>query len=112
MGFTPMETQMRKAWLMALMALVAVGTIFFGFLVSKAGYSTLREWASIRAGLSACGALWALAGPTMFVAGWWVLLSFGRRPTPLWLAGAASIVAGGALVVGVLTHVVPCSSPS
>jgi hypothetical protein len=30
----------------------------------------------------------------------------------LWLAGAASIVAGGALVVGVLTHAVPCSGPS
>jgi hypothetical protein len=107
-----MKTQMRKAWLIALMALVAVATIFFGFLISRAGYSTLREWPSIRAGLLTCGALWALAGPTMFVAGLWVLLTFGRRPTPLWLAGAASIVAGGALLVGVLTHVVPCSSPS
>jgi zinc transporter ZupT len=103
---------MRKAWFIAVTALVAVGTIFFGFLASRGGYLTLREWRSIGAGLLTCGALWALAGPTMFVAGWWVLLTFGRRPTPLWLAGAASIVAGGALVVGVLTHVVPCSGPS
>jgi hypothetical protein len=102
---------MRKAWPIAPMALVAVGTVFFGFLVTKAGYSTLREWRSIGAGYAACGALWALAGPAMFVAGLWVLLSFGRRPTPLWLAGAASIVAGGALLAGMLTHVVPCSGP-
>ena len=107
-----MQAQRQKAWLITLMAFVAAGTIFFGFLVSKAGYSTLREWHSIRAGLSACGAIWALAGPTMFVAGLWVLLSLGRRPTPLWLAGVASIAAGGALVVGVLAHVVPCSGPS
>ena len=103
---------MRKARDIAVMALVAAPTIFFGFVVSRAAYFTLREWRSIGAGLSTCGELWALAGPTMFVAGWWVLLTFGRRPTPLWLAGAASSVAGGALVVGVLTHVVPCSGPS
>jgi hypothetical protein len=103
---------MQQAWLINLMALEAAGTIFFGFLVSEAGYSTLREWHSIRAGLSACGAIWALAGPTMFVAGLWVLLPLGRRPTPSWLAGVASIAAGGALVVGVLAHVVPYSGPS
>lgn len=103
---------MRKAWLIAVVILVAAGTIFFGFLVSTAGYSRLREWPFIHAGLATCGALWALAGPTMFVAGWWVLLSFGRRSTPLWLAGTASIVAGGTLLVGVLTHVVPCGGPS
>ena len=106
------EARMRRAGFIVLMVLVVAGTIFFGFLVSQAGYSTLREWRSIRAGLSACGALWALAGPTMIVAGFWVLMSLGRRPTPLWLAGVASIVAGGALVVGVLAHVVPCSGPS
>jgi hypothetical protein len=98
---------MRKAW-----PVVAVMAIFFGFLISKVGYTTLREWSSIGAGYSACGVPWALAGPTMFVAGCWVLLTLGRRATPLWLAGAGSIVAGGAVVVGVLTHVVPCSGPS
>jgi uncharacterized membrane protein YphA (DoxX/SURF4 family) len=107
-----METQTQRGLRMAVMALAAVATIFFGFLLLRAGYSTLREWRSIGAGLLTCGALWVLAGPIMFVAGWWVLLTFGRRPTPLWLAGAASVVAGGALVVGVLTHVVPCSGPS
>ena len=109
---TPMETQKQKAGRMAVMGLAAVATIFFGFLVSRGGYSTLREWRSIGAGLFTCGALWVLAGPIMFVAGLWVLLTLGRRATPLWLAGAGSIVAGGAVTVGVLTHVVPCSGPS
>jgi hypothetical protein len=103
---------MRKDWLIAPMALVAIVTIFFGLLISRGAYLTLREWSSIGAAYSAFGVLWALAGPTMFVAGLWVLLSLGRRATPLWLAGAASIVAGGGLLVGVLTHVVPCSGPS
>lgn len=107
-----METQVRKTWLIPSVTPMAVVTILFGFLVSRMGYLTLREWASIRTGFSACGTLWALAGPIMFVAGCWALLSSGRRRTPLWLAGTASIVAGGTLLVGVLTHVVPCSGPS
>ena len=107
-----METQKRNNWLIAPMTLVAIVTIFFGFLISRGAYLTLRQWSSIGAGYSAFLALWALAGPTMLVGGLWVLLSLGRRATPLWLAGAASIAAGGALVVGVLTHVVPCSGPS
>jgi len=109
---TPMETQKQKAGRMAVMGLAAVATIFFGFLVSRGGYSTLREWRSIGAGLFTCGALWVLAGPIMFVAGLWALVTFGGRATPLWLAGAASVVAGGSLLTGVLTHVVPCSGPS
>ena len=107
-----METQTGRGWLIGPMALVAIVTIFFGFLVSRGAYITLREWGSIGPGYSAVGILWALAGPIMFAAGCWVLLSLGRRSTPLWLAGAASLVAGGALVVGVLTHAVPCSGPS
>lgn len=107
-----MEARVQKAWVITSMAVVAPLTIFFGFLVFEAGDSTPREWHSIRAGLSACGAIWALAGPVMFFAGLWVLLSWGRRPTPLWLSGVASIAAGGALVLGVLAHVVPCSGPT
>jgi len=107
-----MDIQTRKTWLMPSMALVAAVTIIFGFLVSREGFSTLREWHSIRPGLSACGAPWALAGPTMFLAGLWTLLSSGRRPTPLWLAGVSSIAAGGTELVGVLTRVVPCSGSS
>jgi len=102
-----METRLGRAW-----PVVAIIAIFFGFLISKLGYSTLREWSAIGAGYSFCGMLWALAGPVMFVAGCWVLLTLGRRSMPLWLAGAGSIVAGGTLVVGVLSHVVPCSGPS
>ena len=107
-----METQTRRGWLAAPMAVVAAVTIFFGFLISRGGYMTLREWSSIGAGYSTFGVLWALAGPIMFVAGCWVLGSWGRREIPLWLGGAAAIIAGTVLVAGVLTHVIPCSGPS
>lgn len=107
-----METRSQKARRIVVMSLVAAGTIFFGFLVSQAGYSTLREWRAIGAAYAACGVLWILSGPTMFVGGSWVLASLGRRQTPLWMAGAGSVLAGAVLVVGVLTHVVPCSGPS
>jgi hypothetical protein len=107
-----METQSQKARRIVVMSLVAAVTIFFGFLISREGYSILREWRAIGAAYAACGVLWILSGPAMFAGGSWVLASLGRRATPLWLAGAASVVAGGTLVVGVLTHVVPCSGPS
>lgn len=107
-----METQSQKVRRIVMMLLMAAVTMFFGFAVSQGGYSTLREWRAIGAAYAACGVLWILSGPAMFVGGSWVLTSLGRRPTPFWLAGAASVVAGGSLVVGVLTHVVPCSGPS
>ena len=106
-----METHSQKVRRIVSMCCLSATVIFFGFLISQAGYSTLREWRAIGAAYAACGALWVLSGPAMFVGGLWVLTSLGRRPAPLWVAGAASVVAGGVLVVGVLTHVVPCSGP-
>jgi hypothetical protein len=107
-----METQKQKARRIILMLLVAAGTIVFGFVVFQAGYDTLHEWRAIGAALAACGVLWVLSGPAMLVGGSWVLASLARRPTPLWLAGTASVVAGGVLVAGVLARVIPCSGPS
>ena len=107
-----METQSHKVWRIVLMSIVAAGAIFFGFLIFKAGYSTLREWRAIGAAFAACGVLWILSGPAMFAGGSWVLASLGRRSIPFWITGAACVVAGGTLLVGVLTHVVPCSGPS
>lgn len=107
-----METQSQKARRIVAMSCVAAVTIFFGFLISRAGYSTLREWRAIGAAYAACGVLWILSGPAMFAGGAWVLASLGRRAAPLWMAGAASVVAGGVLVAGVLTYVIPCSGPT
>lgn len=92
--------------------LAALFMIFFGFLISGAGYSVIREWHSIRLAYAACGVTWILAGPVVFVAGCWLLGSAGRKRTPWWIGGAACTLAGSALVLGVLTHVIPCSSPS
>jgi hypothetical protein len=107
-----MEMLMRKAMRIAAAAVVAAVMIFFGYVVSHAGYQILREWRSIGAAYAACGVLWILAGPAMLVAGLWVLASLGRHRIPLWLGGTAAVAAGAVLVAGVLTHVVPCSGPS
>jgi len=104
---------MEKAGRTVLPLVISLVLIFFGFLIAQAGYSMIhREWHSIGSALAACAVAWILAGPVMFVAGWWVLGSWGRREIPLWLGGAAAIIAGTVLVAGVLTHVIPCSGPS
>jgi len=103
---------MKKAGRIALAILAASVMILLGFLFSMAGYSMMRQWHWIRLALAGCGVIWMLAGPVMFVAGWWVLGSLGRKKTPLLAGGAASIVAGAVLVAGVLSHVIPCSGPS
>jgi hypothetical protein len=103
---------MGKAGHIALALLVAVGMIFFGLPFSSSAYHIMREWRSVGAGLAACGVLWTLAGPPMFVAGWWVLGTLGRKRIPLWMGGSAAVVVGASLVAGVLTRVIPCSSPS
>jgi membrane protease YdiL (CAAX protease family) len=92
-------------------AIVAIW-LFFGYAISRAGFQVLLKWSSIGAAYAAVGALWSLAGPVMFGAGLWVLGSLGRHRMPLWLGGTAGVLAGAALVVGVLTYVVPCSGPS
>jgi membrane protease YdiL (CAAX protease family) len=102
---------MKKAWRMVLAFLTALVTIFFGLLASTVGYSVIREWHSIRLAYAAFGVSWILAGPLMFVAGWWVLGSVGRKPTPLFVGGTASCIAGAVLIAGVLAHVIPCSGP-
>jgi hypothetical protein len=93
---------------------IAVGAIWllFGYAISESGYQVLRRWSSIGTAYAAVGSLWLLTGPAMFVAGLWLLGSLGRHRIPFWLGGAAGILAGASLVVGVLTYVVPCSGPS
>jgi membrane protease YdiL (CAAX protease family) len=103
---------MEKAWRIGLAVLAGAVMIFFGFVVGRGGYLIIREWRSVGTALAACGVLWILAGLAMFVAGWWVLGTLGRQRIPFRMGGAAAVVAGASLVVGVLTHVVPCSGPS
>jgi len=97
-----------------LLALVlAFIIVVFGFLIFSSGYSVVhREWGSVGSAFAACAITWMLADLVMMAAGAWVLGSAGGQRIPLWLSGAAAAVAGTSLVVGVLTHVVPCSGPS
>jgi len=97
---------------MAVSIALAAVWLLFGYAISESAYQTLSKWSSIGAAYAAVGILWLLAGPTMFGAGLWLLGSLGRHRTPLWLGGAAGVLAGASLVVGVLTYVVPCSGPS
>lgn len=96
---------------MAVSVALAAIWLFFGYAISKSGYRVFSEWSSIGATYAAIGVLWLLTGPAMFGAGLWLLGSLGRHRIPLWLGGAAGILAGVSLVVGVLTYVVPCSGP-
>jgi hypothetical protein len=106
-----METAIQKAKRFAVAIIGTTAMLFFGFVVSSAGYETLREWSSISPGYASCGLLWVVAGPVMLVAGLWLLGSLGRNRVPLLVGGAATALAGIVLVVGVLTYVIPCGGP-
>lgn len=103
-----MQTVLRVAFAVILGLILAV----FGFLITLAGYNTLREWPAISLLHALCGVVWILAGPLMLAGSMWILGSLGRHRIPLWGTGAAAIVAGTVLIAGVLTHIVPCSGPS
>jgi len=96
-----------------LAVVLALIIVVFGFLMFSSGYSVVhREWSSIGSAFAACAVTWILMGLVMMAAGTWVLGSGGGQRLALCLSGAAAAVAGTSLVVGVLTHVVPCSGPS
>lgn len=107
-----MGPAIQKIERIAVATALAVGMVFFGLIVSSAGYQVLRHWPSIGVAYAAFGVIWSLAGLAMVVAGVWVLGSLGRHRIPLWIGSAAAVVAGTVLVVGVLTYVIPCSGPS
>jgi hypothetical protein len=96
---------------MAVSVALAAIWLFFGYVISESAYRVLRQWSSIGAAYAGIGIIWLLAGPAMFGAGLWLLGSLGRHRIPLWLGGAAGILAGVSLIIGVLTYVVPCSGP-
>ncbi len=84
---------------------------FFGFVILNGGYSIVRLWPRIRLIYAACGILWLAAGAAMILTGLW-LLAAGRRSVALRAGGVAAVLAGGSLVAGILTYVIPCSGPS
>ncbi len=90
----------------------ALVLLFMGIVVTGAGYSSLLKWEGIGPWFAACGVIWIVAGPAMIAAALWVLLPLGRKRIPLVAGGAAGVLAGAVLLIGVLTAVVPCSGPS
>ncbi len=91
---------------------MAAVLLFMGVMVTGAGYSNVSKWEAISPWFAACVALWMVAGPVMAVAALWILLPLGRKRIPLLAGGAAGVLAGAVLFIGVLTAVVPCSGPS
>lgn len=107
-----MESSTQRIKRAAIALAFAAVMMCFGYAIFGAGYRTLRGWSSIGPAYAGIGILWLLAGPAMFGAGLWVLGSLGRHRIPLWIGGAAAVLAGVVLIAGVLTYVVPCSGPS
>jgi TRAP-type C4-dicarboxylate transport system permease small subunit len=103
---------MKQTWRKVMVFLAALLMILFGLIASIGGYSVVHQWHFISAAYAACGVAWVLAGLVIFVAGWELLASRGRRQIALWMGGTAIVVAGAVQVAGVLAHLIPCSGPS
>jgi hypothetical protein len=106
------ESSSKKARRMATAVGVSLVMAFLGYEISGAGYRVLRQWSSIGTAFAGIGVLWLFAGPAMLLAALWVLASLGRHRIPFRVAGCAAVVAALALVLGVLSNIVPCSGPS
>lgn len=91
--------------------LVAILLLAIGYGISDSAYRGFRAWPDTGPAYSLCIALWTVAGPVMLVAGLVVLASAGRLLFPLRIGGAAALLAGTSLIVGILTYVIPCSGP-
>jgi hypothetical protein len=85
--------------------------LLFGFALSQNALRLFTQWSSISPWLAACGIAWGVGSAGMIVGGLWLAGSLGRHRIPLAVGGAGAALAGSVLVVGVLTYVVPCSSP-
>jgi hypothetical protein len=95
----------RGAGLGVLVALIGIG-------VFSSGVWTIGQWRHISAAYAACGSVTLVAGLAMIVAGFWAAISSGRESLPLWIGGGATVVYSLVTIIGTLTDVIPCASPS
>src|SRR5512133_724116 len=71
-----------------------------------------REWSALTLSFRATILLWIIAAPVTLICGVWSLVGLGRHRLPQWIGGSAAISAGAVLIVGVLTHFIPCAGPT
>ena len=83
-----------------------------GFFFVSAGQDVTGKWAVISTSYRTCGLGWILAGLAMIASGAWTLVVLGRNRIALCLSAAASVLAGGIMVVGVISSTIPCGGPS
>lgn len=90
---------------------VGLVMLFLGGLILVSGYDFLREWSALQPALAVVTAVWSFAGVILTGCAVWFLV---RRHDlrPLWSGAAAAVVAGLALGLAVLMHVVPCPGPT
>lgn len=86
--------------------------LLFGILMVVGGYQIVREWASESAALILTGLLILFCGTAMMLSAVWLLASLGRKRTPLWAGGLASLVCATVVSVSTMCHVLPCSGPA
>ncbi len=91
---------------------VAAILAFFGFALGKSGLNLVMRWNEVSPWLGLVAILWSLAGAGMLASAGWMLATRGRQRLPFRIGGAGAALAGGSLVIGVLTFVVPCAGPS
>lgn len=92
--------------------IAGVVLLLLGYVTTVAGLRVLREWSAVSSALAVLGLLWTFTGIAMFASAIWLILPFGRQRLPLVVGGGGGLLSGAILIVGVLTHVVPCSGPT
>jgi hypothetical protein len=103
----PVEERSNRRSVTLLGAIVAL----LGLAVCGSAWNAISQWQFISTAYAAIGVIWLIAGIAMLAGGIWSAISAGKSRAPLWIAGAASALAGSLLVIGVVTYVVPCSGP-
>lgn len=92
--------------------LVGVLMLLLGALLTQVALPAMLEWDALSGALKSIIAIWIVAGPVALACGLWLLVSLGRRNPPLWTGACALSTSGALMVVGVLTHVIPCAGPT
>jgi hypothetical protein len=102
----------RRVLLRLAAVLVGFLGILLGGMLTLFAAPAFFEWPALTVALRATVLLWLITGPMVLVCGVWSLVSLGRHRMPQWIGAAAIIPAGAVMIVGVLTHFIPCAGPT
>ena len=86
--------------------------ILLGAVLTLFALPALVEWEALQASLKLTLVVWTISGPLILASGLWLLVSLGRSGLPVWIGSAALLPSGALMVIGVLTHFIPCAGPT